>query len=236
MHIFESLKILFSRIPEGHKRFRGRYHGGWANYIYVPDGDKRIFDGPFSYYESHRQEQGHSRYRIKGFYEQDRKTGLWIYKHKAPTQETTLTLNYDHGHYSGRLVFDDNRFGLNEVVTSTHFEFDLDRRHPQGEITCFVDGSYLHGAFDDHGLPHGEWQLAPMEKDDVQKVEREEWSHGHFLGATTQRNEKASVTEGRKRLREMINMYLDNDCARMLQMAGRGDMDEVIHIGRVIEK
>ena len=234
MGLINKLTGKFVRVPEGHERFSGTYHGGKATYYYINQNDEQIFDGDFSYKSSHRVEYGTSNYEIKGTYVNNRKHGKWVYKHTTSNLNTKLTVNYENGHYMGLFIYDETSINLTGDAVKTYLEMTLQRRWPEGVIRGYLEGRFFSGGVDDRGLPHGEWVLSPEDNDDYEAIETEIWDHGTFVKATKRKNADSGEKETRPRLREMINSILDNDCQRMFNMVRRGTMDEFLHIGRVV--
>ena len=234
MGLFNKLTNRLNRVPEGHERFSGAYHGGHATYFYISEGDEQLFDGAFVYRSSHRIEYGSSKYEIKGTYVRNRKQGRWVYKHTTRELNATLEVNYENGHYQGLMVYDETGSNMSGDAVKTHLEMKLQRRWPEGIIRGYLEGRFFSGGVDDRGLPHGEWILRPEDEGDQEAIETELWDHGTLVKAVKRKNADASEKESRPRLRELINGILDNECQRMFNMVRRGTMDDFLHIGRIV--
>lgn len=224
---FEKIKNWFHCVPDGYKRYSGKYHNGYAVYIYREEEGERVFHGPFSF-----EVMGGmgSRYAIKGQFENNRKVGVWTFSHSGKTVGSTMEVTFERGHCTGNFYYTERRMNMSGNAIPTDVSFVMDDGRIQGEINAVLDGRVFKGQCNDDGMPDGIWLLQHNNNEKRPQRDYEEWEAGYLLKAYLKSGDNGSVKETEPHLRQLINMVLDNDCLRLLNFVPRGSFGPFAHI------
>lgn len=216
---------LLGRIPSGHQCYRGPYHDGDAKFVYIENGDQKVFDGRFNYFARH----GSKTLTAKGYFADDLKNGEWHMVRKSDHRTVTVTANYVMGRLTGELVCE-----VEEMTIGGRFFMgfcaDIIDGIVTGKVVGVNNGSELEAEFDEHGQPHGDWKLTTQNKSgEVTNIDCEEWSHG-TLNNSWNENRYNKRNNQKVGIFNRVNFILKIDAQPLLDLIKHGVINQHIQI------
>ena len=231
MGIGNLFRRLTTKVPAGHEFYSGDYHSGHMNCVYIPDGENKVFDGPFEY--EHLFDGGGYE-KAKGQYDHNRKDGDWVFELQGHSKTRRLYAQFDQGIVHGELEFECKEGGFLKSVT-TSLGMSVEDSVIKGKFVGTMNGGEIVGYCDEQGRPEGKWKLTYAEEDGTAKALVEVWDHG----VMTDSYEETLGKYGKKSkkpvgLLNRLNYILDEDCLPLLFMVQRGTKTN--HLQIIVEK
>lgn len=227
MKLSRLISKIVKRIPSGHRLYSGHYHSGEADIVYIPDGDRKIFDGDFDFIN----DMGSGRYvKAWGMFVDDLKNDDWAFESRGRSSLVKLNMQFYRGHITGYVEFCREEAGI-ENVRQTVLMMQASNNVVTGNLSGRINDGEFKGFCDEQGYPHGEWTLTFSEDGDVRSVKKEVWDHGTMVDAYEERvSHKSSKVKMDVGLRQMVNYLLDNDAARLFSVIRHGSLGPMVHI------
>jgi len=223
------LKRFIKQIPDGHEFFSGIYHGGDAEYVYIPSDDGHVFDGEFSFYLN----LGGGRYRkAQGNFAMNKKVGDWTFVSRGSDTQKQIFAQFNDGYIEGNLRFRGEELAIGGSILK---EFSLNVKDGMvvGEITGIFDGGEFIGFCDNQGYADGQWTLTTIEEEaESEYVKVEVWNHGLLEESYEKNKRREKKRECTPHFREKINYLLEEECKKLMGIVGRGTANPLIHINR----
>ena len=225
--MFKKLLLRLTKsVPEGHKYYSGIYHGGDAEYFYIPSVGNHIFDGEFSF----RMKLGGGMYReAKGSFVNNRKEGPWQFTKKGRDSFRDLKVNFRNGEIEGNLHYTCEEETIGGIVMQG-IDLTVDDGKIKGELLGVYAGAEFKGFCDEDGYPDGTWTMTSKNDGGSTSVEKEVWDHGTLMSSYEESNEWRNKLEVNNRFRERINYLLEEDVQHLLKIVGRGTQNTFLHI------
>lgn len=214
MNLTRLITEITNRVPDGHARYNGPYHGGEANYVYIPDDRNHIFDGSFDYILKLGE-------KAKGQYKDDRKTGDWEFRHRGHTTQKLLHAQYEGGRLEGKLEYfsQEKRFAN---VYEVHLSLTMHNDQVVGDVYgTFSDGELVAQCNND-SYPDGQWMFRYDKRVQADTMSVELWENGHIVDFYTEWKDKRKPVDPTCNLLNRLNSILLNVIHQLLAIVRRG--------------
>lgn len=220
------------KVPAGYSIYAGPYHDGEACYTYFDESHNvRRFDGPFRFLKkSFGIIQFRDCEKVRGQYEDSRKTGLWKYYSHEGRSRAVLTVNYNHGHMEGELLYHNSSVSVHGKRTPASVKCFVSNGKVRGPFEMTMGKTKLAAQCDSDGFPHGEWRIEYSKKGTLVRVDTEVWEHGRLRECTMFNNSNGRTETINGYMRQQFNFILSDFGNRLLSIVRKGDHDGRLHI------
>jgi len=205
--------IIFSALfpswvcAQNYQYYSGPFGDGVASYRYFEDNDyNRIYDGPFEYEKAN---YGGSAIKIYGSYDNNLKSGLWIY---ANGIKDTLIGNYSKGKKNGEwrhILYNLKHDEINTIKRVTDFSFESNKYIGEFSIKSRYPQIEIKGQFNNKGLLEGEWRISYISYNE-EKIEDISMYDNGFLYFRLKRNISSGEILKKVEKKELVISILKN--------------------------
>lgn len=211
-------------VPAGHQYFSGSWHGGSAQFTYLPSEDnQKLLDGYMCYHINY----GNGRYaKAEGTFYKNLKDGRWQYRQRRSTVQRSMTLSFSGGKVSGTVDFQSREFDLSSTVQNS-LQFSVLNGVVTGNIVGMINGCELKGYCDDQGFADGEWTLSVLEDNAVRYVNHELWSHGTLQSSYEEDLLRKKRLDKPVKVSSRFDLILDQDIPELLHIVTSGSENHV---------
>lgn len=211
-------------VPAGHQYFSGGWHGGSAQFTYLPSEDhQKMLDGYMCYHVNY----GNGRYaKAEGPFFKNMKDGRWHYRQRRSTLERSMTLSFSGGKASGMVDFHSREFALSSTVKNS-LQFIVSDGVVTGKVVGEFNGCELRGNCDDQGFADGEWTLSELENNAVRYVNHELWSHGTLQSSYEDDLLRKKRLDKPVKVSSRFDLILDEDIPELLHIVTSGSENHV---------
>ena len=211
-------------VPAGHQYFSGSWHGGSAQFTYLPSEDnQKLLDGYMCYHINY----GNGRYaKAEGTFYKNLKDGRWQYRQQRSTVQRSMTLSFSGGKVSGTVDFQSREFDLSSTVQNS-LQFSVLNGVVTGNIVGMINGCELKGYCDEQGFADGEWTLSVLEDNAVRYVNHELWSHGTLQSSYEEDLLRKKRLDKPVKVSSRFDLILDQDIPELLHIVTSGSENHV---------
>lgn len=207
----------------GKKCYFGRYHTGKVCYEYHETESGRIYDGNFIYIEKYNLEtsRGLGEKKASGHFDNNRKSGKWIYKEQGGGKKCKLAATYANGKLNGPYHYRGHGNGRTLFFSRYELELTMADGAPTGDFRAWIGENVMHGQFDLNGRPDGLWKFSVNNE---HHTYIEQWEHGILRKAySIDLSTGDQHTIQGKMLRKVIDI-LQYECYPMENIIKRSDL------------
>ncbi|MDO4159498.1 MAG: hypothetical protein Q4D41_03465 [Prevotellaceae bacterium] len=192
--------------------YYGHYQNGKGAYYYKVVSGERVYNGDFRYKQTENNyPDGKIKVSIKGFYENNRKNGTWVYKVKKRGVTQILKVDYVKGLHQGIYSFKSFKRGLFFNTNKLMIELSMLDNHPVGDIKYKSEHGKLKGTCNNEGQPDGTWSM-DLSTTNICKIDYDLWDNGTLKDCYTFNTSTGKRKPRKGTLPNMLSSFIYREC------------------------